>query len=234
MWPSLLVAFSIGLVSSAHCVAMCGPLVLAMPLQAFTPGRRRIAVSLYHGGRIGIYAFAGLIFGVAGRVVFVAGDQQILSILLGAAILAQLLFRRFANRGWMPGWLASCYRGLQQWMHRWWASRSIGKFLLLGMGNGLLPCSMVYLAIAGALTMAGPVEAMAFMILFGLGTLPMLLGLQVAGRVAGAGVRQHMRRLIPLVTAAVGVLLILRGLNLGIPFVSPAMAARPGVPIDCH
>ncbi|HTR32204.1 MAG TPA: sulfite exporter TauE/SafE family protein [Puia sp.] len=234
MWPSLLVAFSIGLVSSAHCVAMCGPLVLAMPLQALRPARRRIAVMLYHGGRIGVYAFAGLVFGMAGRAVYVAGDQQGLSILLGAAILAQLLFRHYGARGWMPGWLASGYRGLQQWMHRWWASPSIGKFLLLGIGNGLLPCSMVYLAVAGALTMTGPVEAMTFMILFGLGTLPLLLALQVAGRMAGAGVRQRMRRLIPVVTAAVGVLLILRGMNLGIPLVSPAMAASPGVPIGCH
>ncbi|HLI94407.1 MAG TPA: sulfite exporter TauE/SafE family protein [Puia sp.] len=234
MGASLVFAFSIGLISSLHCAAMCGPLVLAAPFQVLPPRLRWLGTGLYHSGRIGIYAAGGLVFGLAGRAIYLAGQQHLLSILLGTAILAQLLFRRYSGRGWMPRWLSSCYLTLQRVMRRWWASPSLAKFLLLGVGNGLLPCSMVYLAIAGALTMNGAAKAMAFMAMFGIGTLPLLLGVQVAGRISGLGTRQRFRRLVPLLTAAIACLLICRGLNLGIPFISPVLADKPGTPVTCH
>ena len=234
MWTSLAFAFLIGLLSSLHCAAMCGPLMLAMPLQVLPPRERWLGTGLYHGGRIAIYAAGGLLFGLAGRAVYIAGQQQMLSILLGTAILAQLLLRRYSERKWMPRWLSSGYLVLQRLMRRWWASPSLPKFLLLGIGNGLLPCSMVYLAIAGALTMDGALKAMGFMAMFGIGTLPLLLGVQVAGRISGLGNRQRFGRMVPLLTAVVAFLLICRGLNLGIPFISPVLAGKPGTPVSCH
>ena len=62
----------------------------------------------------------------------------------------------------------------------------------------------------------------------------MLLGLQVTGRLVGISFRRQIRKLLPYLTACMAVLLILRGLNLGIPFISPVLAARPGHVIGCH
>lgn len=231
---TFIAAFALGGISSMHCVGMCGPLVLSLPLHGLDAAGRWKAIALYHGGRIGIYSFGGLLFGLLGHRIYLAGWQQGLSILLGVAILAQLLFRRYGRQGWMPARMGSCYAHLQRWMGRLWVSPSTGRFLLMGLANGLLPCGMVYLAIAAALTTGSAGMAMGFLFFFGLGTLPLLLGLQTTGRLIGAPARQKMRRLLPFITAFIALLLILRGLGLGIPFVSPVMAAQPSQVIDCH
>ena len=213
---------------------MCGPLVLAMPLRALPPEIRWAAIAFYHTGRIAVYAAGGLLLGLAGHRIYLAGHQQAMSVTLGSVILAQVLVRRFSGQGWMPDWLAACYRAVHRLIHRWWTSPGLPKFLLLGIGNGLLPCSMVYLALAGALTRDGAINAMAFMGMFGMGTLPLLLGVQFAGRASGIAKRQHFRQLMPFFTAIVGILLIFRGLNLGIPLISPVLAHPPGTPVSCH
>jgi len=233
MWPSFFAAFSLGLIGSAHCVGMCGPLVLALPVQDLGVLQRAVGVGLYHAGRIMIYVLGGLLFGLVGRRVYLAGWQQGLSIVLGVSILGWLALKGVGGqRRW--GWVGGFYNGLQAWMGRLWQSPARAKFLLLGMANGLLPCGMVYMAIAGALTSPTVAQAVGFMAIFGLGTLPMLLGLQVTGRLVGISFRRQIRKLLPYLTACMAVLLILRGLNLGIPFISPVLAARPGHVIGCH
>ena len=234
MWPSLLAAFGLGLFGSIHCVGMCGPLLLALPVQGLSPVQRGWSVGLYHAGRITVYAFGGLLFGLLGRRVYLAGWQQGLSIGLGVSILGWLVLKAIRGHRRMGGWIGGFYSWLQAWMGRLWQSPSRGKFLLMGMANGLLPCGMVYMAIAAALTSPTIAGAMGFMAFFGLGTLPMLLSLQMTGRMVSISFRQQIRRALPFLTAAMAILLILRGLNLGIPFVSPVLAARPGQVISCH
>lgn len=234
MWQAFLAAFSLGLVGSAHCLGMCGPLVLALPVQEMTPAGRAFSLGLYHAGRIFVYASAGLVFGLVGRRVYLAGWQQGLSILLGVLILAWVVLKGARGGGRLPGWAGRLYELLQAWMGRLWQSPSPGRFFLMGMGNGLLPCGMVYMAVAGALTSPEVWQGAAFMAFFGLGTLPMLLGLQVTGRMVGISLRRQIRRGLPYLMALMAVLLILRGLNLGIPFISPVLASRPGHAIGCH
>ncbi|HEV2483042.1 MAG TPA: sulfite exporter TauE/SafE family protein [Puia sp.] len=228
-------AFFLGLLGSLHCVGMCGPLALALPTRELSPTRRALAGVLYHGGRIGIYTLAGVIFGVFGHGVYLAGWQQQFSVLLGVLIVLFAFLHRFhpasarfgtAGFGFLPT--------LQRAIMRLWNAPGRAKFFVLGMANGLLPCGMVYLAIAGALTRTNVFESAAFMTCFGLGTLPLLLAVQYTGGRLGFPARARLRRAIPLLTIAIGLLLILRGLDLGIPFLSPAMAAAPGKVISCH
>lgn len=234
MWPSLFAAFSLGLIGSAHCVGMCGPLVLALPLEGPGIMQRSVTVGTYHAGRIMVYALGGLLFGVLGRQVYLAGWQQGLSVALGVSILCWVVLKGTRRRLRAGGLFGRFFDRLQASTVRLWHSPGRGKFLLLGMANGLLPCGMVYMAIAAALTSQTIAQAVGFMAFFGVGTLPMLLALQFTGRIVSISIRQRIRQALPYLTAGLAVLLILRGLNLGIPFLSPMLAAKPASTISCH
>ncbi|HLZ89361.1 MAG TPA: sulfite exporter TauE/SafE family protein [Puia sp.] len=222
-------AFFLGLLSSLHCVGMCGPLLLALPNQRLGPAGRAFSSFFYHGGRILTYTLGGLVFGLAGHHLYLAGWQQGLSIALGAAILMLYIIRRLpaAPSLKLPPRLMRRIGGF-------WQSPTLPGFFLLGVANGLLPCGMVYLAIAAALLQHTVTQAILFMAFFGAGTLPLLLGTQYLGRKITANWRIQLRRTLPIVTVLMAVLLILRGLNLGIPFISPVLAAAPKHPISCH
>jgi uncharacterized protein len=234
MWPFLFAAFSLGFVGSAHCVGMCGPLVLALPVQGLGAVQRSVRVGTYHAGRILVYALGGLLLGLLGRRVYLAGWQQGLSIALGVSILFWVVLKGIRGRVRIGGLFGRFYNTLQAAIVKLWQSPNRGKFLLLGIANGLLPCGMVYMAIAAALTSQTVAQSMGFMAFFGLGTLPMLLGLQITGRMVPIFLRQRIRKALPYLTAFMAVLLILRGLNLGIPFVSPVLANSQGETITCH
>lgn len=221
-------AFLLGLLGSLHCIGMCGPLVLSLPVQHLIGRGRVSAALLYHGGRIFVYSLAGFVFGLVGHRVWLAGSQQAFSISLGVLILGLVTLRRF-----LPG-SARAYAPLQRLIARLWQGATVRRFFLLGMANGLLPCGMVYLAIAGALTRSQVDESVGFMACFGLGTLPLLLVLQYTGHRLGVPFRLQLRRALPYITVLMAVMLILRGLGLGIPFVSPVLPGAPGQTISCH
>lgn len=224
----------LGAVSSFHCVGMCGPLALSLPVQHL-PGRQQIAASfLYHAGRVLTYTTLGALFGWAGRRFYIAGFQQGLSITLGIVILLLAIATYFMNRSVSPKWIRRFHTQVLNWMSSLLQAPNLFHCLLLGMANGLLPCGMVYLAIAGALGTAGIGESMLFMAAFGLGTLPTMLALSYFGVQIKLSVRQQMKKAIPYFVTAMALLLILRGLNLGIPFVSPVMEDAPKAVISCH
>jgi sulfite exporter TauE/SafE len=231
MLATALSAIALGLLSSLHCVGMCGPLLLALPFRnsltttsSASPALRPL---LYHTGRILTYSSFGLLFGLLGRHIYLAGWQQRLSITLGALILAFFLLRRLPVR--LPKITL-----VQRLISRLWQAPSTPTFFLLGMANGLLPCGMVYLAAAAALTRTTTTEATLFMSFFGIGTLPLLVATQWFGHRIAPSLRPQLRRCLPIVTVTVGLLLILRGLNLGIPFISPHLAAAPAQVVSCH
>ena len=98
----------------------------------------------------------------------------------------------------------------------------VGAFI--GLLNGFLPCGLVYVALAGAITTGGWVMGGLYMVTFGLGTLPVMLAVSLAGRLLGTGFRTKLTRLVPIAGTVLAMLFILRGLSLGIPFVSPTPA----------
>ncbi|HVX52128.1 MAG TPA: sulfite exporter TauE/SafE family protein [Chitinophagaceae bacterium] len=233
MWQAITMGITFGFVSSFHCIGMCGPLVLALPVQTLPPAKRRAAIFLYHIGRIATYTMLGIIFGIVGRHIFMAGFQRVLSISAGVLILAVLAGGKiFAARVNTFGWF---FNVLQKNIQRLWQKASIGNFILLGSLNGLLPCGMVYFALASALSFGSITGSMLFMAGFGSGTLVLMLALHYFGSgYISLTVRNKMRRAVPIVLIFTGVLLIFRGLNLGIPYLSPNIGGGHTGVISCH
>lgn len=234
MWQFLTAGLFLGMISSFHCIGMCGPLVMALPVQRLSRPSQIFAILSYHTGRIFTYATLGLLSGLLGRRIYIAGFQQGFSITLGLLLLFWVMTTSFNRNRAKPALLGGFYYWLQQWIIRLWDSPAKSSYVFLGMANGLLPCGMVYLAIAGALSTSQIKEGMAFMVFFGAGTLPVLLGLSYFGRFINLSFRNRVKRSIPVIIAFMGILLILRGLNLGIPFISPVLAGKPGQTISCH
>jgi len=234
MWQAAIAGSLLGLASSFHCVGMCGPLALALPVHHLQILQQAVAVFLYNLGRVITYAMLGGIFGWLGRGIYIAGFQQWFSIVMGIVILLSAFGYYILNRPFNVAWLRKFHSGIQHLMGRLLQSKQLHQYLLLGMANGLLPCGLVYLAIAGSLTTTGIGESILFMASFGTGTLPAMLLLSFFGVHVKLSLRQQMRKAVPFIIAGMAVLLILRGLNLGIPFVSPVLANAPQPVISCH
>ncbi|WBA43007.1 sulfite exporter TauE/SafE family protein [Hymenobacter canadensis] len=235
--------FVFGLLGSFHCVGMCGAIALALPGQAGgRPGQYVGGRLLYNLGRTTTYATLGAAAGLLGQGLRLAGWQQSLSVASGLLILLLVAVPerytgRFAalvglNRplNWVKTALASQFQ-----------RASWGALFTTGLLNGLLPCGMVYLALAGALSAPGVAGAAAYMACFGLGTLPLMLGLSLSGRIVPLAWRIGMRRVVPYAASVLAVLFIMRGLGLGIPYLSPrlsaaasAAVARPVTPPTVH
>lgn len=233
-WDLTIAALSLGLISSFHCVGMCGPIAFALPVQQFSTISKMFVTLSYHIGRIFTYAVMGGIFGLLGRQVYLAGIQRWFSIVLGVAVLLLLVQYHYQKSRIQPGWMNRFQIRLLNSMSRLLNKPKAGNFFLLGMANGLLPCGMVYLAIAGALSTNQISNGIFFMAAFGAGTLPALLALNWFGHMASISLRNRMRQLTPFVIAVMGILLILRGLNLGIPYISPVLETARGTGIICH
>lgn len=220
-------AFLIGLVGSLHCAGMCGPLTLAV---AGTGGGSHPATArlLYQVGRLSTYVALGALFGLFGRGLAFVGFQRWLSIGAGAVILLGLLA---SLRGPATGLLVGWVDRLKGHFARLLKQGSVGSRITLGVLNGLLPCGLVYAASASAAATGSPVTGAAWNLAFGLGTLPLMLTLSFAGGRIPFTWRLRLQPFIPAGVAVMGVLLVLRGMALGIPYVSPASGADGLV---CH
>ncbi|HSB92257.1 MAG TPA: sulfite exporter TauE/SafE family protein [Flavitalea sp.] len=223
----------LGMISSFHCVGMCGPLALALPVSHLSRPNQVLSIVLYNSGRIITYATLGLVFGLAGRKLYLAGLQQWFSIIAGSIMLAIAIQYFIGKRPFQPSWMNGFNRMVQKLIQTSLQSKRVGRFLLLGMSNGLLPCGMVYLAVAGALSTTRVYDSVLFMTLFGIGTLPAMLLLSFLGLRADISFRQRIKRAMPLVISTVAVLLILRGMNLGIPYISPHLASNNAATVSC-
>ena len=227
----LYTAFVLGLVGSLHCAGMCGPLALAIP---GAEGRRlsfwagRVG---YNFGRVSAYAILGLVFGLLGRTAALAGLQRWLSLIAGVAVLLALA-PAWRHGLTLPairvvGWLKTGLGALLK-------QRSLSSLCLLGLLNGFLPCGLVYVACAGAVSTGTLSLGCGYMAAFGLGTIPMMLGIGILGRNVQHTVRLRFQRLIPVCMALMGLLLIVRGMGLGIPYLSPDLTAAHGAGHACH
>lgn len=225
-------AFILGLAGSFHCVAMCGPLMLAIPFGRQERLRIIGQTLTYQAGRIGTYALLGLLFGLLGKGVALAGFQQALSVFSGLLILVAAFFavewEQAAQK--IPG-MRSLTRWTQQTIGRLMRQYPGGAALGIGMLNGLLPCGLVYAAVAGAISTTSGWEGSAFMALFGLGTLPLLLLLMGTGQRFSPVWRQKFRLVQPLLLALAGIMLVSRGLHLDLSLFD---AAVPKAIPDCH
>lgn len=212
----------IGLVGSLHCIGMCGPIAVALPLgnRSFTD--RAFGGLLYNLGRTVTYGVMGAIFGLLGKGIEMAGFQQWASILLGVVMILSVLFPfmfkgQISNGSFSNGFTRSLISKLKILF----GNHAKHNLLFIGLLNGLLPCGLVYVAIAGAINTNDVVTGIFFMIAFGIGTIPLLLAVSLAGNMIGGAMKRKLDRIVPVFIILLGIIFILRGMSLGIPYISP-------------
>ncbi len=218
----LLSALLLGLMGSFHCAGMCGPIAIALPLHGNTVPQKIFGGALYNLGRTITYGVMGAIFGLLGQGVGMIGFQQKISVIMGVLMIVSILFPAlFKNQYNMDKSMFSIVGKLKKSIGQMFSIRSFSSLFFIGLLNGLLPCGLVYMAIAGAIGMGDLFMGSMYMILFGLGTIPMMLSISLAGNIMSASIRVKINKLIPVMVIIVGIFFILRGLSLGIPFLSP-------------
>jgi len=225
-------ALTLGLLGSFHCVGMCGPIALAIPLKTDSWLARIFGGVLYNLGRAITYAVMGAVFGLLGRGLVMSGFQQWVSIIMGAIMILSVITPSiYKNRFNADNGVFSFVGKLKMSLGKLFAQRSYSSLLMIGLLNGLLPCGLVYFAIAGAIATGSSASGSLFMFIFGLGTLPMLLAISLIGNMITLELRKKITKLIPYAIVFIGVLFILRGLSLGIPYLSPPEKAMT-VPVE--
>ena len=225
MTMEILAGLAFGFVGSLHCVGMCGPLVLALPLGGASRARLAAGRTLYHLGRVITYALIGAAVGTFGGKLLLPLLQQRLSVVAGATVLLAAVAPALVRKAGEAKLLGALTARVSGWMGRLLREKSLPTMLGLGMLNGLLPCGFVYVALAAALVTGSTLGGTLFMAGFGLGTVPAMLSVSLFPGIFPAPARARLARVLPAFSVAVGVLLIVRGLNLGIPYVSPKFAA---------
>ncbi|WP_300599467.1 sulfite exporter TauE/SafE family protein [Niabella sp.] len=231
MVAAILAGLGMGIAGSFHCIGMCGPLALSIPLDASESHSRLLSVLFYNLGRVLTYFLMGAVLGWAGYRFAIVGYQQYFSVAMGVVLLVMLLPVRYLPEiKWFKRIQQTIKRTLARFLTR--RNRPL-SFLLIGVLNGLLPCGLVYMAIATALVMGGIFTSGIFMAAFGLGTIPLMAVLMLTGHHLSFSFRVRIKKLLPYFIGCVALLMVLRGLNLGIPYISPAFSTGAGT-VNCH
>ena len=219
-------AFLIGFIGSFHCVGMCGPIALSLPYQDVTKVKTASNVLLYNFGRITTYALIGLIFGLIGKSIALAGFQQGLSIAIGVfMLLAAFSILNIEKQLFKLPLLNILFNKVKTRLTHLLNQKSKKRstLYLVGFFNGFLPCGLVYMAIVGAISTGDILKGSFYMAIFGIGTLPTMLSIALVGNLISLNFRRNIQKVIPFMLFAFAVLFILRGLNLDIPYLSPML-----------
>jgi hypothetical protein len=214
-------ALLFGFLTGFHCIGMCGPIAVALPLKSNTWLSRVYSALIYNMGRVVTYSVMGLVFGLLGQGLRIAGLQQWLSIVIGSVMILSvffpLLFKPIAAKS--P--LFPFVNKLKNQLGLLFGKKTYSSLFLIGLLNGLLPCGPVYVAIGLSLAAGSALSGMFYMSLFGLGTIPIMLGLNLLGNFVTAPMRKYMRKAVPVFILLMGIWFVLKGLGLGVHFVSP-------------
>lgn len=210
----ILIAFILGLTSSIHCVGMCGPIALLLGNNQKHPVQK----ILYHFFRILTYGGIMILLSLAGLLTQLQNWQYNLSLFSGVLLL-------------MIAWIPSLTKNIEKFSlpqlnaitNKWLKKTKYFKGVILGVFNGLLPCAFVYAAIIIAMSYQGIFNRFGFMIIYGLGTIPLLLSMQMIYEYFPK-IQKIFNQLLPIILSIIALLLILRGLGLGIPMLSPNLS----------
>lgn len=219
----LFTAFIFGLISSLHCIGMCGPIAMMLPVERNNPTKKATQIITYHIGRLTAYGTIGFIFGLLGKGFFMAGIQQQLSIFIGICMIVIILIpeKVFARYNFSkPVYIV--ISKIKQKLGSQFKNKSYKSLFTIGLLNGFLPCGMVYVALFGAIAMQSASLGVLYMVLFGLGTVPMMSFVVYVQSYLTLNFRNRIQKVIPYVAVFIGVLFIMRGLGLGIPYISPS------------
>ena len=218
----LYTAFILGLLGSLHCIGMCGPIAFALPIDRSSKSKVIFQTFLYHLGRLLTYSLIGVLFGLIGRGLFLSGFQQRLSIFMGIVmILSVVIPVKVFNRFKVTKPLYKIIAEVKQQLGIYLNKKSNKSIFLIGFFNGFLPCGLVYMALIGAVASSNVLYGALYMVLFGIGTLPMMTLVVFAGNVLKVSLRNKIQKVIPIFIVIIGLFFILRGMGLGIPYISP-------------
>lgn len=236
----LIPAIIIGFLGSFHCIGMCSPIVLALPANKLFGWSFVKSRSIYNLGRVLTYSFLGAIFGLLGNRIALFGFQQIVSIILGVLIISMVIIPGRIRSFLIPSSAINYYNyKLKSFFIPFFKKGSSLSFFIIGILNGFLPCGFVYIGIAGAIAVSyhGVLYSILFMALFGAGTIPAMFGSSMIGSFLSINLKQRLFRLIPVFTLVLGIILVFRGLNLGIPYLSPKLSNQQNTQTEtiiCH
>lgn len=229
-------AFIFGLLGSFHCVGMCGPIAFMLPVDRSNSSKKVFQIFSYHFGRILAYSLIGLFFGLLGKSLYIFGLQQQLSIIIGILMIVVVLIpTQTFNKYNFSKPLYKIISKVKSSLGKAMKKKTADTFLTIGFLNGFLPCGLVYMAVFASLAMPSATESSLYMALFGLGTIPLMTTAIYVGKFLNTTVKQRIQKAIPVFVVIIGLLFILRGLGLGIPYLSPAPVTEiASNNIDCH
>ncbi len=236
----LLTAFLIGFLGSFHCIGMCGPIVLALPgvkISSWSFYRGRF---LYNLGRVITYSSLGAMFGFLGNRIALFGFQQFISIALGSFIILLVVLPYKVKSICLTSSFITKYNAkLKSSFLPFFKKGSGFSLLTIGILNGFLPCGFVYIGVAGAIAVSsnGILNSILFMALFGAGTIPAMFGTSLIGSIITVNFKQRLLKLTPVFALILGIIFVFRGLNLGIPYLSPKLQTTQQTQIEepiCH
>ena len=226
-------AFVMGFAGSLHCVGMCGPLALSLPVSHANNLSRLAGGAIYNLGRILSYAVLGLIFGTVGKFLIASHWQSRFSLALGITILLYLFVpKKYLHFSKQTGFNKP-FLLLRNQLGKLFQSKKTSSLFFIGILNGLLPCGLVYLALTSSVITGSSLNGGLFMMFFGLGTFPAMLATIIMGNYLNQQMRLKISKALPVLLFVMGALLVLRGLELGIPFLSPVFTGVKDAAVSC-
>lgn len=223
-------ALILGLGGSLHCIGMCGPLILALPFQHIEGQKKWWMVAAYFGAKAIGYGTMGVIVGLLGNGIKIILWQQGLSVFSGTIILIIILLPILKNKiKFKPPFT----KIINQYYSKVLEYKSGNQYLILGFLNAFLPCGLVYTALIVGSSFASASNGFIFMFLFGIGTSPLLIATIFLNYKLNTNYRKYFKYSTQVFSFMLGVILILRGLNLGIPYISPSFTEKGKVENCC-
>ena len=229
-------AFILGLLGSFHCVGMCGPIAFMLPVDRSNNLKKISQIFIYHFGRLLAYSTIGLVFGFIGERLYLFGYQQQLSIIIGVLmIIVVLIPQKTFNKYNFSKPIYKIISKIKSALGSAFKKKTYDTFLTIGFLNGFLPCGLVYMAVFAAIATGSIAKGSLYMAVFGLGTIPLMTTAIYFSTFLKGTARQRIQNLIPVFVIIIGILFIIRGLGLGIPYLSPApIYDTVSSEIECH
>ncbi|GAA4885074.1 sulfite exporter TauE/SafE family protein [Flaviramulus aquimarinus] len=228
--------FILGLLGSFHCIGMCGPIAFMLPVDQTNSVKKVSQIAIYHFGRLLAYSIIGLVFGLLGKSLYIFGIQQQLSIIIGVLmILVVLIPQKTFNKYNLSKPLYKIISKVKSTLGIAMKKKTLDTFITIGFLNGFLPCGLVYMALFAAIASGNAINGSLYMVAFGIGTIPLMTTTIYFSHFLKGTARQKIQKAIPIFIIIIGALFILRGLGLGIPYISPApVYDLISNSVDCH
>ncbi len=232
LWSAII----LGLLGSFHCVGMCGPIAFMLPVDRSNSVKKISQIGSYHLGRLFAYSLIGLFFGLVGKSLYIFGLQQQLSIVIGIIMILVILIPvQTFNKYNLSKPLYKIISKVKSALGSALKKKTSDTFLTIGFLNGFLPCGLVYMAVFASLAMQNTLQGSLYMVLFGIGTIPLMTSAIYLGKFLNSKIKQRIQKAIPVFVIIIGLLFILRGLGLGIPYLSPAPIVEiASSTLECH